>query len=347
MRWQLKPESEKMLHLDCLRLIAATGIVLLHGVGRLEGLQLDLGSFRLFVDLISGYVISFVYMDGMCDREAYKGFLWKRVARLVPLHWATFALFMVLGILVMVLHVPINHAEIYDMRCAAQNFLLLHAAWTCPHVSFNEASWTISAEMGMYLISPLAFWLARRSSAAMILIIGAMWLGMAQHSTPDDPLFYRTSEGGVLRALPSFLLGVWLYQNRKRFIFSGASRLMWFSLAAFVVCGLGGLAPHYLVLILYATATFAICARKGRVSRLTRMGAAWAQLTYSSYMLHGFVFIAVVSFGADHFLHANGAAKNALVVLAFFIVWIVSWVSFVMFERPIRRLLTAPVPQPA
>ena len=79
MRWQLKPESEKMLHLDCLRLIAATGIVLLHGVGRLEGLQLDLGSFRLFVDLffvISGYVIWSVYMDGMCDREAYKGFLW-------------------------------------------------------------------------------------------------------------------------------------------------------------------------------------------------------------------------------------------------------------------------------
>ena len=97
---RLAPESASLLHLDCLRLIAAAGIVFLHLKVKVDGgamwqrVVAGTDSYFLLVNMffaISGYVIAFVYMDAIVDAGSYAGFLRRRVARLGPLHWLTLA----------------------------------------------------------------------------------------------------------------------------------------------------------------------------------------------------------------------------------------------------------------
>jgi peptidoglycan/LPS O-acetylase OafA/YrhL len=103
----LRPESNHLLHLDALRLIASVGIVVHHivpfiddGAGA-EQLLMMSAPLAHFVDMffvVSGFVIAFIYSNKIADSGSYASFMRKRVARLAPLHWATLAFFVVIGI---------------------------------------------------------------------------------------------------------------------------------------------------------------------------------------------------------------------------------------------------------
>ena len=81
---RLKPESESLLHLDCLRLIAAAGIVFFHLRIKIDGgaiwqrVVASTDPYFLFVDMffaISGYVIAWTRLSiglvraGSCSGE--------------------------------------------------------------------------------------------------------------------------------------------------------------------------------------------------------------------------------------------------------------------------------------
>ena len=104
----LKLESDRMIYLDLLRIASSYLIILYHfqnqmSLGpyadavraRFEGLTLSVDLFFF----ISGFVISSVYSGRVRNAADFGRFMWKRAARLVPLHWATFAVFAAFGIL--------------------------------------------------------------------------------------------------------------------------------------------------------------------------------------------------------------------------------------------------------
>jgi peptidoglycan/LPS O-acetylase OafA/YrhL len=346
---RLKPESEALLHLDCLRLIAAAGIVFFHLRMKIDGGTIwhrviaATDPYFLFVDMffvISGYVIAFVYIDEIVGLASCGRFLQRRIARLVPLHWATLAFSTLFGTAAMAMHIPMHHPEIYEFSCLPANVLLLQATGLCPHVSFNVPSWSISAEMCMYILAPLMLWVLRRSvsamaggAVAMLLLLtalhGTVWLG------------WMTL--GAIRALPSFMFGMWLY-GMKKFLrkMPYAPIGYWGCLIGFFIgCSLG-LPLLGLLLVLYLAVLFAVGAdgSLGKAPRLVRKAAAGGQLTYSSYMLHGPLMAIIVDVGA-HAFDLHGAIKNALVGVTFLAVWPVSYVSLLLFERPLRRKIGA------
>jgi peptidoglycan/LPS O-acetylase OafA/YrhL len=346
---RLKPESESLLHLDCLRLIAAAGIVFLHLRIKIDGGAIwqrviaATDPYFLFVDMffaISGYVIAFVYVDEIVGLASYGKFLRRRIARLVPLHWATLAFVTLFATASVALHIHINNPEIFEFSCLPANVLLLQATGLCPHISFNVPSWSISAEMCMYVLAPVIFWVLRRKVSALVGGAAAMLLLL---TALDGTAWLDWATLGAIRALPSFMFGVWLYGVRK-FLWTMPYALIgyWGSLAGFIIgCSLG-LPLLGLLLILYLAVVFAVAADGSprKASRLVRKAAAGGQLTYSSYMLHEPLMAIIVDVGA-HAFHLHGAIKNALVGIAFLAVWPVSYVSLILFERPLRLKIGA------
>jgi peptidoglycan/LPS O-acetylase OafA/YrhL len=344
----LRPESGHLLHLDALRLIASAGIVVLHAANFLDAGRMNdrivvfARSLSVFVDMffaVSGFVIAFVYFAKIMDVRSYLSFLWKRLARLGPLHWLTLSIFAAIGLVAHFSHVHMNHAELYEPQCFASNLFFLNSIGFCPYLSFNAVSWSISAEMVMYVSAPLLFWCMRRHPAGAGLVAAIAWLVLTFFAT--TPWYTWTAAGGFIRAVPSFAFGVWLFGVRGRLAkLPFASWGFWLGVLAFVGgCSIGAARPA-LLLTLYATVACGVAAdAQQRPGRVVSKLAAGGQLTYSSYMLHSLVMMLFLNTLADRVLHAHGWERNLLVVLAFLAVWPISYLSLTFFERPARLWL--------
>ena len=150
-------------HLDGLRIVAACAVVVLHysdyfkdqPVGRF---MVDhTWHFNLFVDLffvVSGFVIARQYLDRVGDAASTGRFLWRRIARIYPLHLATLAFYVVFAL---ALHSGIARSDNparYPFSDLPAQLLLLHA-FDGERLTFNFPSWSLSAEMFCYLLFPL------------------------------------------------------------------------------------------------------------------------------------------------------------------------------------------------
>src|SRR5205823_1790123 len=348
----LRPESSHLLHLDALRLIASAGIVIVHLSGLVDAgvwskhFLFATGPLGLFVDMfftVSGFVIAFVYSRKIEDARSYGSYLRKRLARLVPLHFATLAVFVLIGVLLRSRNIHVNHSEGYEWRCLPTNFLLLHSTGLlCPNLSFNGASWSISAEMIMYFTAPALFWVMRRNVTALGLMAAGIWLALTLGTLGAHGWYTWTWDGGFIRAIPSFIFGVWLFAVREAMStvpFAGVA--FWLCVCVFLVGCCVGLPAIGLLLTLYLAVAFGIAAdTQQRRSRIVSTLAAGGQLTYSSYMLHTLVIVVLLNGIADRILDTHGLVRNLLVLIAFGMVWPVSYLSLVLFEKPARRWIS-------
>jgi peptidoglycan/LPS O-acetylase OafA/YrhL len=348
----LRPESGHLLHLDALRLIASAGIVIYHLSGFVdagawsEQFLIATGPLTLFIDMffaVSGFVIAFVYSRKIADARSYGSFLRKRLARLVPLHWATLAIFVLIDVFLRSRNIHVNHSEVYEWRCLPTNFLLLHSTGLlCPNLSFNGVSWSISAEMIMYFTAPALFWVLRRNVTALGLMAAGIWLALTLGTHGANGWYNWTSTGGFIRAIPSFIFGAWLFAVREamsKVPFAGVA--FWLCVCSFLVGCCVGLPAIGLLLTLYLAVAFGVAAdAQQRRSRIVSTLAAGGQLTYSSYMLHTLLITVLLNGIADRILHTHGLARNFLVLIAFGMVWPVSYLSLVLFEKPARRWIS-------
>jgi peptidoglycan/LPS O-acetylase OafA/YrhL len=339
----LRPESDELLGLDALRFIAAMGIVIGHALPRTHSFSsVDARPLGILVDLfflISGYVIAHVYTGRIGTGAEYRRFLVKRAARLVPLHWLTFATAGAIGVAIWLSGAAVSQPELYEPTCALPNALLLHAMDTCPHLSFNTPSWSISAEAGMYVLAPLIF-LAGRSRLVGWTLFAVLFAGLTEMDTA--PWWTWKSQGGVIRALPSFLLGTLLYRDRAivaRLPAGGSTALV--LVAGFFTGWIAGAPEFVLLLVLYAAVIAAIAGDvRGEVSPIVRAIAPLSQLTYSLYMVHYVWLLFAVEVVAIRLLKFEGAALDMAVGGAVLSVVGLSYLSLELFERPMRKAIT-------
>lgn len=346
----LKLESDRMIYLDLLRIASCFLIILYHFQNQMdlgsatEAVRLRLEGLTLMVDLfffISGFVIHSVYIGRINSRGDFGNFMGKRVARIVPLHWATFAIFAGFGVAHAMGYLPSNHPEIYDPRCAVPNLLLLHAFGPCSSLTFNYVSWSISAEMGMYILYPLLAILAGRRYLAPVVVAGIVALLSIMTARADVFWLEWSFDGGVLRALPSFLLGATGFTHRATLARIPRARL-WLT-AAFLLYVVGCLLqwPKLpMLLLIYGTAMLGIAASEQGASRLARGIAPIGQLTYSLYMLHPLVQAVLLTGVGATFLRLEGWTMTLFAFGGIALMVPISWVSLVVFERPTRRWVT-------
>ncbi len=338
-------------HFDALRLLASIGIVVLHYTNYVEDMPQGrvladhVWHFNLFVDVffvISGFVITAQYLGRVGSARDIGRFLWRRLARIYPLHLATLAFYVAIALLVAGGYVRVDNPGRYALSDVPAQVLLLHAI-DGQRLTFNFPSWSLSAEMVCYLLFPLMALAGLRWPAAVIAsaIVVALVLTLYCAISGAPPWPDWINKGGALRALPAFLLGValHLYRDRMARLPLGVALLPAF--LAFIFLG-WALHPLAVLALVYLVAIAAVAAdEESRLSPLSRLGVGrWAHLTYSSYMLHMPVATFVVTV-AGRFLPQTPAMRVALVVLAAVLLIFVSIASYRLFEEPVRRRLNA------
>ncbi len=338
-------------HLDGLRIVAASAVVILHysdyvkdqAVGRF--LVDHTWHFNLFVDLffvISGYVIASQYLTKVGSPSAVGRFLWRRFARIYPLHLATLAFYVAIAL---ALYFGIARGENparYPLSDIPAQLLLLHAV-DGARLTFNFPSWSLSAEFFCYVLFPLMAILLSRRKPIILALIAVPFIAntLMTVMASTEPWPDWINKGGAFRALPAFNLGIACYLYRDRIaalpaipgVLSGA-------LVLFVISG-AYLNIYVALLMIYAIALLAIhhdCA--GQSTLFSRLGfERWSDLTYSSYMLHIPVATVVLTLASRYLAPILPGGKLALLPVAIVVLAILSVLSLRYFETPMRRAL--------
>jgi len=184
------------------------GIVVFHFSERLGFSPEHVEGLDLFVDVffvVSGIVITHVYLTKVDPPRRIWRFLLARLARLGPLHWLLTFGYVAIGAASSVAHLPLTDPDKYVPSCLPAVFTFTHALGGCNRLVYNTVSWSISAEYAMYLLFPVIAFASLRFRV-IPLILFVIVLAALFHFDPD--WFLRTFDFGALRALPGFLLGV-------------------------------------------------------------------------------------------------------------------------------------------
>jgi peptidoglycan/LPS O-acetylase OafA/YrhL len=338
-------------HLDALRIIAAVAVVLLHYAEYTKDhpaahfVFAHVQHFNLFVDLffvISGFVIAAQYLQKVDGPAAIGRFLWRRMARIYPLHLLTLAFYLVVAAVLQSGLARGDNPARYPLSDLPAQLLMLHAV-IGERLTYNFPSWSLSAEMVCYLLFPLLAILAARRRPLVLLFVAAALVGNTLYAIAADtgPWTEWINRGGAWRALPSFALGLALYVFRSELCRWPTMRLPLTPVVlAFIVFG-SFLDEAMVLATVYAIVALAIRAdltQQGTSLSWTGVGR-WTDLTYSIYMLHIPVATVVLTIAGRAASALIPDARLMLVPVAFAVLVVASQLTYRYFETPIRHYL--------
>lgn len=346
----------RFLMLDFYRFLAAIGVVFFHvnSIDSRAKSVIDVGSFGIFVDfffMLSGFVLFHNYKDLQLGVANYSTFLVRRLARIYPLHIATMAVLVCMPVL---LSFPTGGVEYRDI---VLNAFLVQAWGLADKLTLNHASWSISAEFFCYLLFPFIVVVIRSAriyvSAPLVLIVfyvfSRPWLPLWEQ---PGGMYGANYDFGMLRALPSFLMGCLTYKIYQQVKISN-SLLLYLGLSTFLLAAWWMFRlsnPNHIMVLLALAMLFTALGERsisysGRIaSILSKAG----DCSYAIYMIHGVLFATLFRF----MWQALGEPIEFL--LPYLSVTIISltfmsYVVFKGFEKPARNFINSSLapPQPA
>jgi len=333
---------------DLLRFIASVGIIARHSIEFLvpaeqrQSLNDQTAGLALFVDLffmLSGFIIAMVYLERVGTLGGYAEFLKKRIARLYPLHLLTLVAAMLLSAGLLAVGISQNHPPSWSAQCIGETALLIHAVIDCGGISFNPVNWSISAEMLLYVLFPLAAMAALRWPTSLLLgWIGLLaWAGLSAASNETGAW---TDLYAPLRAAPSFVFGMLLFVHRERIAAFVPAGLFWPVAGALLVSMVIG-APWFVSLALchLAVASAISMDLRGKTDPVVRALAPLGELTYSIYMTHWLIILVIMNGIADKLLHLDGPAMWVAAACCYSAIFVASILSYRLYEGPSRRLI--------
>ena len=347
--WNLQAASAELHHTDLIRLIASCGIIFSHTAEFMVPRELrqhiyhNLEGLTLFVDVffvISGFVLSFVYAGRINRLHDFTKFMQRRIGRLVPLHLVTFLIVTALYLVAISLHIPINNQPSLSAKCLVSTALLIHAWNSCGVQVPNGVSWSISAEMAVYLLFPLFLRVFRAPRLFRIAFFGVL-LGFC--SWLSGGVSEMSSSFTALRAMPPFYFGVLIYSEKDHLRLPAYAGSLPFLLVGLLVIGTLRVWPRELLIVVgYSIAATAAIAdisqiRSTIVSRLAPLG----QLTYSAYMLHSIFMALIINALFDKWLKLGVVWLIIVTIATWLLIFIASLLSFYLFETPIRKKIDA------
>ena len=296
----MRPESENRA-LTGLRGVAALLVCVHHLVLHIGAPPSPARAFALrgylMVDLffvLSGFVMALAYENWFAGRfrpELYVRFLWRRFARLWPLH-----AFLVVAMLAA--QWLGGHPWVW-WRMVVLNLAMMQA-WGLSK-TLNVPSWSLSAECAAYALFPLLSWLALRgrpARAALAALVAVAALVVAAHLGTFRPagrrgpldLYDNYSVLPLARCVAGFTLGLLARRAmRTAWLRRALARPGWaVGAAAILVPGFALGLPDWLaypVLILLVAALWAGGAGLSRI--LARPGPHWLGAgSYALYLVH-------------------------------------------------------------
>jgi len=256
----------------------------------------------LAVDLffvLSGFVLWYNYADRLRGGGAGEtaGFLWRRLARIWPLHMFVLGVF---GAFVILLTLTGRDASGYPLGELPLHVLLMQNWGFTQELTWNHPAWSISTEWAAYLFFPIAVAVLRWDrlppwllAAAALALMAGLHAVFALYGA--DTLGKGITRIGVLRCLFEFSLGniacvLWLHWREAR----GAAVLAALLSLAVAAAGLLLRLPESaFVPALFFTAILALALDRGPVARALsgRAMVYLGEISYSTYLVHFLLFI--------------------------------------------------------
>lgn len=347
--------SRDLKELTSIRFFAAFYVVVFHAYDSLPALYAwDSGLIRngyLGVDLffiLSGMILTHVNIDRVrAGTFRYGDFMVHRLARIYPLHLAVFLAFVALYAVAARAGIETG-GEGENWEYAPQHLLLLHAWGTTGAHAWNAPSWSISAEFFAYLLFPLSLFLIARLRPLAGLCLAAAFMTATWIVSPmidGQQLTERSYDFGILRVMPEFLIGVFLYQVLRRMHDSGrvapwVPRLLLLPVAALFL-GAAHLDMADPVLIAGLTAllfVLGLCALAAPDNPMRHPALVYlGEISYSTYMVH-YIFL-VVGGGLSLRFFGSGAFPLWYWLAVIAALYLASAVSYHLIELPARRAI--------
>ena len=347
-------------HLDALtgiRGIAAWAVVFYHIRGSLTALmpQWMIGWMSrgyLAVDLffvLSGFVIWYNYAERIATggQRAVRLFLWRRFARVWPLHGAVLGAFVALALM---LAATGRDTAAYPWAELPLHVLLIQNWGLTDDLAWNHPAWSISTELAAYLVFPVLVVLIpwrRLGEAALLVLVGGLCAALYALFT----LRGHTSIGqeithlGLWRCLAEFPMGMILCQLWQRWRHRPRARLDAL-VAMTAIAGLALLADlpeTAFVPALFFASLLALALDTGPTSRLLggKVLTYLGEISYSTYLAHFLLFVVFKMIFVDASLQLGWAGLVGYLAM----VAAASVALYHGLEKPAQRWLNARPPR--
>jgi len=292
-----------------------------------------------FFFLLSGFVIWLTWSDRIRAGGAASipRFLQKRIARIWPLHLVTLGGAVALALL---LRATGRSDPQFVFPELPLHVLLLQNWGFTRHLAWNDPAWSISAELGAYLLFPLLVMAVdwrRLPSVVLVAIAGALLIGL--HLVMNAPtLGTDIPRYGLLRCLTEFTTGsivcaLWLRWRDLNWAPIGAALL---AVLLAGICTAG--APETLIVpALFAAILLLLALTAGRQGNPFEL--KWThylgEISYATYLGH---FILWKAFKLVFVTDAT-AVSPAKIALYLSLVLLASIALYHLIERPAQRWL--------
>ncbi|SFO21228.1 acyltransferase [Sphingomonas sp. OK281] len=292
-----------------------------------------------FFFLLSGFVIWLTWSDRLRTGgwACIPRFLQKRIARIWPLHLVTLAAAVALALLLR----ATGRSDPQFVFPELPLHVLLLQNWGFTHqLAWNDPAWSISAELGAYLLFPLLVMTVdwrRLPSWGLLTIAGGLLVGL--HLAMDaSTLGTDIPRYGLLRCLMEFTTGsivcaLWL---RWR---SASRAPVCAALVAVLVagCWIAGAPETLVVPALFATVLLVLALTAGKPANPFEL--RWThylgEISYATYLSH---FILWKAFKLA-FVSDATAVSPAKIALYLCLVLLASIALYHLIERPAQRWL--------
>jgi len=292
-----------------------------------------------------------------------------RMGRIYPLHIAVLLAFVALEMLLVFGGDTVAQyvsREAFtgsrDPMSLIQNLFLLQSFGIPGGPGWNTPAWSIAAEMWTYLLFAFVFLVRGR---AMLILTGALaLLGLGFSVTTSDDL-HITFQGGFLRCVFGFAMGVLTYHAFRRF--GGIGGSAWEIALLFITVLYVSYAEDALTFLapfVFSAMIFVLASQRGIVSSVLgmRVFQTLGLFSYSIYMIHNFLHgrfaevlqitgLVEVSVNSDGVtsLVASPLVSDLLTIAMLALLVFASFISYTLIEKPgqaiARRWLATPKPK--
>lgn len=345
-----RPKHGRFGALDGMRGVAALAVVVFHGVGGIvpgEPLIHALRAVDLFF-VLSGFVIGYAYEDKLVDgRLSFGGFVWVRFVRLYPLIGLGVALAAI---------VLLGRVNLHDVRALFGAAILVVGGLTLIPLPLGDFA-PRGYERGIYLNGPewsLFFEVAinvayaavaprlKSSHLVACVVVGALaMVAMEIVLGPTRAEGWNLFTSGFARVLFSFSVGLLLCRHHR----PGKSVAvgLWPVLVGVALLALLLLTPRLwrhddMILALIVLPLFVLAASYVELGKRAAAVAEWAgRVSYPLYIVH-FPILRVI----NH-LTADRVPENVrlwALTLEIPLVIGVAWLALVLFDEPVRALMS-------
>jgi len=352
--------------LDGVRGLAILGVMLLHFVSDstpqnlLETLVVKATGFGLLgVDLffvLSGFLITGLLLDAKPGPGYFRNFYARRTLRIFPLYYLVLALLFFVLPLATVLPPALEVARVKQAwlwSYTANYYVAARGSWSS--LGYVTHFWSLAIEEQFYLAWPLVVFLSRRETleriCGAVIVVGlGLRIALAVSGVSEISISVFTPcrvdtlcVGGLVATLVRRPAGPGPLVRRAG---AAALGIAGATLVVSVWCAatkVGLPVLHQvrssLYALFFAALTLLSLRPEGVSARLFRNGAlrTLGKYSYGLYVYHGLFSYFLTEQGAEERLTAalgsHAAAMLARAVLGFGISFLVSWVSYELFER--------------